>query len=214
MILDIIDVFKTEEILFFVLLAGAGMLLTGACLAYALRSAGLFSSFSAAVVGGMTLFILFGEGSARGKAVVFSLLLIVQGVLYALLFLALYVKGRVAARKRSRAEIARRLCYTLPDRENSYVRGRLNTALHVPENDVNKDMGGVEIGKPMKLAYAKGLLLKLKETKLTQAERLQLEEIDRAFCMYLMKENWRVEDVRAVNELCASILKLSAKYSV
>ena len=90
-----------------------------------------------------------------------------------------------------------------------------NNPQNSSSSDVNADMGGSEeLKRSIKLAYARQLLSKVKEAELTRAERLQVEETERAFSLYLTKERWNTEDLRAVNDLCASLLKLSAKYAV
>ena len=112
-------------------------------------------------------------------------------------------------------EIRRRLQYTLPDRENSYVRTRLNTTLQVPKIGVNADMDIAKLDKnTVKLGYARQLLGKVREAPLSPAERLQAEEMEKAFALYFHKDGWTKEELQTINEICASILKLSAKYAV
>ncbi len=209
------EIFMDERVFAFAMLIGAAVLLAGAILSYVFRTTGIFAAVVALTLGGVFLLSLFYEVGAQARAVGISIFLIFGGVSYLLLFFAIYIKNGIVERKRRRAEIARRLCYTLPDRENSYVRTRLNTALQVQERNVNADMGtsqGTE--PPIKLTYARGLLSKVKEVNLSQAERLQVEEMERTFSMYLYKQSWSAEDARAVGELCAALLKLSAKYAV
>ena len=128
-------------------------------------------------------------------------------------FLTLFVWGcrkRMQARRARRAEITRRLQYSLPDRENSYVRARLNTVLQVPQHDYKK-LGD---GEPVRLAYAKKLLARVREEELSAAERLQTEDIGKTFALYLQKPRWNNEDLRVVNDTFSALLKLSAKYAV
>lgn len=132
----------------------------------------------------------------------------------ALLFI-LHIRRKSEERKRRRSEMRKKLFYILPERENEYVRARLNTALQCKENGLNEDMDiGNEQIKPIKLGYAKQLLTEVRNVSLSPAERLQAEEMSRTFSMYLVKKSWTVEDIRAVNELCAALLKLCAKYAV
>ena len=58
------------------------------------------------------------------------------------------------------------------------------------------------------------MLGKVKAAPLTIAERLQTDEMMKVFTLYQGKEEWSVEEVRSLNELCAQLLKLSAKYAV
>ncbi len=181
----------------FLFTAGMALLTVGCGISYCLRTTGIFTATATAVV---------AAAAVGGERLLAPLFLAFCGLGYLLLYLALCVRKIVTERKRRRAEIARKLCYTLPDRENEYIRQRLNTAL-------NADMGGSE-EDAVDLAYARELLYKLKGAALTQSERLQLEETEREFALYLTKEKWSATELRAVNELCASILKLSAKYAV
>lgn len=129
-------------------------------------------------------------------------------------FLTLFIwlcRKRIQRRKARRAEIARRLQVTLPDRENSYVRARLNTVLQVPqERDYKKSADGA----PARLSYARKLLARVREEELSTAERLQAEDIGKIFALYLQKPRWSSEDLRTVNDTFSVLLKLSAKYAV
>ncbi len=191
------------------------LLIVGGVLSCTFRDTGLFIAIATALTGGFALFILFGRTEVRASLAALALLLVFIGIEYVVLFSIIWVQRRVTECKCARTEIARRLCYTLPDRENSYIRMRLNTTLQVDESALNADMdGSEELKKSIKLAYARQLLSKVKEAELTRAERLQVEETERAFSLYLAKERWDTKDLRAVNDLCASLLKLSAKYAV
>jgi hypothetical protein len=98
--------------------------------------------------------------------------------------------------------------YTLPQRENGYIRERLNTALHISEGQDCAKQARVRLG------YARILLGKVKAAPLSVAERLQTEEMDKAFALYRGKTLWTAEELRGLNDLCSVLLKLSAKYAV
>ena len=210
-----LNLYAGEERLIAVLLIAVGALFFAAALAYFLQTAGVFTALFAIVFGSVGILIVFEEVELKTGIVGVALLSMLGGMLYLLLFGVLTLKKTIVARKRRRAEIARRLCYTLPDRENTYVRARLNTALQISESDVNEDMGSLFDEKSsMKLEHARTLLSKIKEAPLSQAERLQAEELGKTFALYLHKEKWTPTDLRAVNEICGMLLKLSAKYAV
>lgn len=211
----LMEIFAGQTPLLVALGVCAALLVAGGALSYILRELVIFTAIATALTGGFTLFIVFGQIESHASIAAVALFLVFVGIAHAALFLVMWERRRIAERRRARAEIARRLCYTLPDRENSYIRMKLNTTLHVRENELDADMGGSEdLKKSIKLAYARQLLSKVKEAELTRAERLQVEETERAFSLYLAKDRWDTKDLRAVNDLCASLLKLSAKYAV
>ena len=208
------ELYLSEERLFTVFVAAAGLIALAAVAGYFLKNTGAFAALSA-VIGGVARVLIGGVAAERAAFAVAAFLLVYRGVLYLLLFAFLVVRRSILERKRRRAEIARRLCYTLPDRENTYIRSRLCTALQLPKEALNADMGALDaLEEPVKLEHARLLLSKVKEASLSQAERLQTEEMGKALSLYLLKDAWSIEDLRAVNELCASLLKLSAKYAV
>ena len=211
----LIELYAGEEKFIAVLSIAAGALFLAAALAYFLQNAGVYAALCAVVFGLVGILIAFEELELKTGAVGVALLSTLGGSLYLLLFCVLTLKRTIIERKRRRAEIARRLCYTLPDRENSYVRARLNTALKTPEMELNEDLGGSFDNKgEMKLEHTRMLLSKVKEAPLSQAERLQVDEIGKTFSLYFHKEKWTPLDLRAMNELCGMLLKLSAKYAV
>lgn len=129
-------------------------------------------------------------------------------------FLTLFVwacRNGIKKRRARRAAIERQLQFVLPDRENTYVRSRLNTVLQVPDSRDYKQSGS---GEPVRLSYARKLLAKVQAEKLSAAERLQVEDIGKTFALYLQKPRWDSADLRTVNDTFACLLKLSAKYAV
>ena len=210
----LVEVYLYEEWLFTILAVAVGLIALAAVAGYFLKSTGAFAALSA-VIGGVARVFISGTTAERAGFVVAAFLLAYSGTLYLLLFGILVIRRSILERKRRRAEIARRLCYTLPDRENTYIRARLNTALQIPKEALNEYMDASDaLEEPVKLEHARILLSKVREAPLSRAERLQTEEMGKALSLYLRKEGWTIEDLRAVNELCASLLKLSAKYAV
>lgn len=183
-----------------------GLFLIGAVLAFVLNGKGIFGAIAMATGGG-TWITLVAVGAEWTKIFACcALLAILGGGLYLLLFCVLSIRESVRERRRRRAEIGRRLQYTLPDRDNSYVRARLNTALQT-ESEENTN-------ERVDLEHARGLLAKIKEAPLSRAERLEAEEMSRLVAVYRDKESWSTSDLRAVNDAFSRILKLSAKYAV
>ncbi len=199
-------VYIGERALLLVTVFAAITILLGMLFGYLLDNAGCFAALSVLVLG--VSFIAFAglvEGSVL-RLIGGGVLLVFAGFAYLLLSGLLGIKRRVAERRAKRAELKRRLQFTLPDRENAFVRARLNTVLK-PEEEVGDE-------PPLKLAYASALLKKLKEAPLSPAERLQASEMENAFSLYVQKEGWTAGDLRAVNDLCAALIKLSAKHAV
>jgi len=136
---------------------------------------------------------------------------------YVLLTCALIIRAVVLRRKKRRAEILRKVQYTLPEKDNSYIRSRLNTALNAANVPTHKEMPlpkdeGVK--EDFQADYARKLLAKLQEAPLTKAERLEMQEVSRLFSAYLKKSRWTVEDVRLINDMFSYLLKISAKYAI
>ena len=137
------------------------------------------------------------------------------GTLFLVVYMAMCaIRAGFAVRKRKRREKARRMAfarqveYILPQSENEYVRMRLQSALRVEKTDEEEKWARVRLG------YVRALLGKVKGAPLTVAERLQIEEMGKVFTLYHGKEVWTVEELRGLNDLCAALLKLSAKYAV
>ena len=192
-------------------LATGILLLVSAILAWGVGDSGVYVALTAIVCGILgVLCSVWQVGGIAGA----KWLLIWGGSLYLCLLGVLCIKRKKMERRRFRAEEGRRLQYTLPERENEFIRIRLNTVLKEPKKELNAYLGGGNLENPIQLRHAFELLNKVKSASLTTAERLQLDEMDKVFSMYVRKENWTSEDLRAVNELFALLLKLSAKYAV
>ena len=200
--------FENERLLVWLLPITAGVLLVAATVAFIVQEGGVYASIAAIAFGMVGIAILFCEVGQTAALVGISLLVTLAGGLYLLLYGGLSIRKAVSARKKRRAEIARQLQYTLPQRENGYVRERLNTALHVQETEETAKNANVRLG------YARVLLNKVKAAPLTVAERLQTEEMGKTFTLYRGKDCWTAEELRGLNDLCAVLLKLSAKYAV
>lgn len=207
-------IYQEERFAVIVTLVVAGVLLLSALFSYIKEESGIYLGF-AAIVGGVTGMVFLTweiERAVYGASL--SLLLIFGGSLFFLLRGTLILKRRKRERKRLREEGGKRLQYTLPERENAFIRTRLNTVLNMQNDAFNADMGGGNMEKPITLGHAWGLLVKVKSASLTAAERLQTEEIERGFSLYTHKESWTSADLCAINDLFAVLLKLSAKYGV
>ncbi len=188
----------------------ACLLLLSFIIGYFLRSAGLFAAFASSWLGGACLIGVFRKVSVGGLVKLIALGGIATGVAYALSFWWIALRRMAAERKSRRKEEGRRLKFVLPDRDNAYVRARLNTTLQTEskEFDLDKESAGV------RLEYAQKMLAKVREVGLSPIERLDVEEMSGLVALYTKKERWSGSDMRALNEVFARLLKLSAKYEV
>ena len=154
---------------------------------------------------------LITGGIAAPKSVLFrgvGCLLIFTGILY------LFCLGLIAARrkkqekKRAQEMQNKRLEYVLPDRDNGYVRARLNTVLHVGEREEGLPQG------EFRFAHARKLLAAIKQKPLSTPERLQVQDMEKLFHVYLQKDSLRAEEVQLLSDTFAALIKLAAKHAL
>lgn len=174
------------------------------------RSAGLYAALCLLTVSlGNILFLAFGRGEKT-----LALLLAVggsfAGIGYAVLYILLALRRKIARRRAARLELKRRIQFTLPDRENEYLRDRLRISLNTKKEEVvsERKQVGVRIG------YARKMLAKIKEESLTPTERIDVEEMAGLIAAYDRKEKWSASDVKVMSEIFSRLLKLSAKYGI
>ena len=133
---------------------------------------------------------------------------------YAILSIIAFLKKRREKRRKEREEICRRAVYMLPDRENTFLRERLQTGLRVEEGEETERMNVAEEYKEIKLDYVQKMVARLKSTPLSASDRLETERLSRLVNLYSVSENLSVSDLRSLNDCMLKLLKLSAKYSV
>ena len=144
------------------------------------------------------------------SALMLSILLGWMGIGYAFVYTCLEIRGRIAHRRQQRAEIRRRLQFTLPDRENGYLRDRLHTALNMDK----EECCGEKREMIARMGYARKMVGRLKEAPLTPVERIDVEELAGALAVYDRKGRWSASDMKAISEICSRLLKLAAKYEI
>ena len=214
-------VFDADKILLGAFLLSAFIIAFAFLMAYALESGGFYAGISF-VVFGVVIGLLFRRGIIWERCFSYvSLLSVYSGFGSLLLLTALRGKRKRKARKKNKAEEQRRLQYALPDRENAFVRARLNTVLREEktgetiEVETEKEEGNTtNAAVKLRFAHARKLLSKLKDAPLSIGERLETEELAQVVGLYLQKSSLSGDDVRLVNEAFSRVLKLAAKYSV
>lgn len=194
---------------------GAGCFLIAGVIAYFSERADVYVALAFAVVGGVSIATVSFSGAVTAVGTVcVAALAIVGGGLYLVLSALLAVKEKRRQRKRDRAEVERKLQFMLPQKDNSFIRARLHTALNADMGASNGLIAEEESEEKLRLEYAKKLLAKVWEAPLSAADRLTMESMEKDFSAFMRKEKWTASDARKINELLAVLLKLSAKYSV
>lgn len=115
----------------------------------------------------------------------------------------------IKRRKAVKAMMKREREFTLPDRENEFVKERLQTRLK-GRGEEKKEYRFSECVPSFD--YARTLLCRLKAAPLSAAERLSAEGISRDITHFAFQEKLSPEEVRTLNERLSEMIKLSAKY--
>lgn len=122
------------------------------------------------------------------------------------------VRGTIVFFKRRKRKFVpeRQVEFMLPDKENTYVRSRLATVLNTEQQSETEK----EEELPLTFAHAKTLLHKLWFAPLSQAERLEMQELENYLEKYGARKRFNAKDVCILNDVFARLLKLSAKHGV
>lgn len=135
-------------------------------------------------------------------------MVIIELVFLGCVFLILMIKlGKVVYRhKKVKRETFQKnnTFYTLPDRENTFIRSRLNTVLRENLQETYHTA--------IPLEYTITMIEKLKSAPLTFFEKNQIREIEQAVKESNQKLTLKSEEVRSLNETLCALLKISAKY--
>ena len=191
------------------LLAALGMLLA-MLITVCTKSKQLFFVLFFGDLCGLGLALLANRKHLQASLVCLCSIGIVASIGYSVAIFFLWRSQKKMQRKKEREKIARQIQYTLPDKDNTYVRARLNTALQVEQEECEEG----EKAPVVKMEYVRKLLIALKNAPLTKTERLETEEMTKLFSAFMCKEKWNAEDVCAISQLFSRVLKLSAKYAV
>ena len=132
-------------------------------------------------------------------------------ILFLLVALINKVK-KTAERKKERAERERRLQFALPEKNEEFIRARLDSVLN--ERVRKSDTEVRALSKEYSFSYIKKLIALLKEKRTSSADKIQIEEYAHLIGVYAVKEKWTGDDLGVVNEAFARVIKLSGKYAV
>ena len=179
-------------------------------IAYGFRSLGIYTALTVVLFGVYLLTLsIYGEVRIANRCT--AVLCICAGSLYLILRTILAVRTKIQTRREQRLKRERQLQFTLPEKDNSFIRARLNTVLKSEsEQETIQEPHAIDF----RLAYAKQLLVKLKEQKLSTADSLKREEFSALIGAYANKLQCTASDLRTLNDALAGLLKLSAKYAV
>ena len=146
---------------------------------------------------------------------VFGILLIALDALFYLFLLhILKRKEKDRLRREKKLQESRQAMFTLPDRENTFVRDRLNTSLQAAGEEKSEgEEYDLEESK-LRLNHVREMLAKLKSAPLSPGDRLETEGISRLITLYATKNLLSAKEIRDLNDCLSAVLKMTAKYAL
>ena len=141
--------------------------------------------------------------------VLFCISIVLTGILCAFALLKIK-RSKVERFKKASGEFS----FALPDRENAFVRDRLNSGLR-PETE-KKEQADAVLMKDLdvRLDYTRKTVAKLKALELTPADRLEVNRISKTVTFYALKNALSPSETRSLNDCFARLLKLTTKYAI
>lgn len=198
------------------IVAGIVLLAVDCLIAFRAERETVFAALALFTGGLCFLPALISSRFSDADTMVYGLLLLVIGSFFYLLLLAfLKIKETRRARREKRARESRQAMFTLPDKENSFVRDRLNTSLHVEEEVPDGTQREYDMDESkLRLNHVRDMLAKLKAAPLAPGDRLESEEISRLITLYATKNRLTAKEIRDLNDCLSAILKMTAKYAL
>lgn len=161
---------------------------------------------------------VLSENFSDADTAAYGILLVVEAAFFYLcLLVILSRKEKKLARKKDRAAESRQAMFILPDRENTFVRDRLNTSLRTEakESETEETAGEYDLDESrLRLNHVRDMLAKLKAAPLSPGDRLEAEGISRLITMYATKNLLTAKEVRELNDCLSLVLKMTAKYAL
>lgn len=148
--------------------------------------------------------------AAASGGIAFALLA-ARGTLYALVFAGGYVAYAALCSPLCRLPFGRLRKRKQEKRDALYEKYK--PEIPPPPPETLRCGAPLPVEDDMRLGYAEELVKKLVKCKLSPADRLETEAIARSFGRFRGKELGR-EEVRALNDVLSSVLKLTAKYKL
>lgn len=192
---------------------GLLVLLVSAIVSVAERSVRIYFGALPLIAGGGLFLSLWQEIGLKSIQAAGCVCAVFGGGIY---FIAYLVASFARAKRKKRMkkeERYRQLQFTLPERDNTYIRARLNGALRCGSAE-NLEDEGVKNGRKTEFSYARRLLAKLRAADLSATDRLQTDNLGGLLALYDKREKLSSSDLQAVNDCFALLLKLAAKYDV
>ena len=188
--------------------AGIVLLAVDCLIAFRAERETVFAALALFTGGLCFLPALISSRFSDADTMVYGLLLLVIGSFFYLLLLAfLKIKETRRARREKRARESRQAMFTLPDKENSFVRDRLNTSLHVEEEVPDGTQREYDMDESkLRLNHVRDMLAKLKAAPLAPGDRLESEEISRLITLYATKNRLTAKEIRDLNDCLSAIL--------
>lgn len=195
--------------------AGLALLLADFFIALRAKKEGVFVALALLTGSLCFLPVYLSLRFTYNDTVVFGILLIaLEALFYLFLLLVLKKKEKDRLRREKKLQESRQAMFTLPDRENTFVRDRLNTSLQAAGEE--KSAGeeyDLEESK-LRLNHVREMLAKLKSAPLSPGDRLETEGISRLITLYATKNLLSAKEIRDLNDCLSAVLKMTAKYAL
>ncbi|MBE5744677.1 MAG: hypothetical protein E7355_00920 [Clostridiales bacterium] len=200
-----------DKRLLIVLLSSIALMIIGCVLSCLLKSGTVSVSFALIIAGGVLSFLAYTNNIAIDSIPFISLLIVTFGCLQSVFYFAWRLAQRIKRKRLRKENQARQMQYTLPQKDNTFIRARLHTAIN-DEPQLAEQENGEEI--TLRFTYARRLLAKLRGENLSVTERAEVDELSNIFALFIKRDTFINEDVRLISEAFSRVLKLAAKYGV
>ena len=195
--------------------AGLALLLADFFIALRAKKEGVFVALALFTGSLCFLPVYLSSRFTYNDTAVFGILLIaLEARFYLFLLLVLKKKEKDRLRREKKLQESRQAMFTLPDRENTFVRDRLNTSLQAAGEEKSEgEEYDLEESK-LRLNHVREMLAKLKSAPLSPGDRLETEGISRLITLYATKNLLSAKEIRDLNDCLSAVLKMTAKYAL